>query len=187
MSGGPRAAFFTMFAISVILALSGDIQAQEAMPIKPGDRVRVTAPEYSRDLRPIGTVISFDADSLVVKVVGYRDPIAVPLAVLTQLEVFRAKRQIGKNALKGLGYGAAVGGLTGLIAGAEDDFVGPLYVAVFGAGFLGSIGLVLGALGALTGVIQSDYDWEDVPLDQIRVGILPKPGGGLAFSVSLAL
>ena len=176
-----RVGNISMLLIPFILTLSTDLIAQEALPIKPGDRVRVTSPEY--EWRPIGTVITLDADSLVVKVVGYRDPITLPLSVLTQLEVTRAKRPIGKNALVGLGAGAALGGLFGFIVAEEDDYFGPSDSAIIGAGFFGSIGLVF---GALTGVIPVDY-WEEVPLDQIRVGISPQPNGRLVFSVSLAL
>lgn len=157
--------------------------------IAPGDRVRVTAP--SMHLRKgVGTVAALQPDTLVLNTEQRTDALQVPLAVadMTKLEVHRGqKSQIGVGALTGFVVGAAAGVGIALAScsgdgcqwGTEDETV--LAAVVYGAG-----GGLLGALvGAMIGSIIRVDRWQDVPLDDIRVGPSPVTPDGVAVSVAL--
>ena len=171
----------------LMLALSADLIAQEAMPIKPGDRVRVKTKIIERSPWPhavydkiVGTVVGFRTDTLVLNVEGLSNPLTVPITSLNRLEVNRGQRRGGPlGAFIGLVSGAAFGWLLG---STEASLEGPPAEYV-GAVVFGGIGFVV---GAVVGPGTTDR-WEKVPLDKLRVGILPSYNRGLAFSVSLAL
>ena len=159
--------------------------------VAPGDRVRVTAP--SMHLRKgVGTVAALQRDTLVLNTEQRTDALQVPLAVadMTKLEVHRGQRsQIGVGALTGFVVGAAAGvGIALAICsedecrwGTEDETV--LAAVVYGAG-----GGLLGALvGAMIGSAIRVDRWQDVPLDDIRVGLSPVTPDGVAVSVTLRL
>ncbi len=150
-----------------ILAFTPLASATAQVPVRPGERVRVTHQPIcpagticlgpSPRQRSVGTFLAWKADTLVVQSNG--DTLALPLDSVTRLDVSRA-RGLSSN---GAAIGALVGG--GLGVAAE---LGPVGIA-FGAGvgaLLGTgsrarngagIGLLIGAAtGAVIGFASGD-------------------------------
>ena len=130
------------------------IAAQETLPVRVGDRVRVTAPGVNSGAV---TVVAVGNDTLVLG----RDVSTwgIPIASVTRLEVSRGRGLSGQGA----GIGAALGG--GFLLYASGDPVAGALGAGLGA-LLGSsprtrkvagIGLLIGALsGAFIGLASGD-------------------------------
>src|SRR5437879_1401649 len=100
-----------LVVISLTVAPLVTTASQEPPPLKPGDRIRVTAPRLS--LGPlVGTVAAFHADSpMVQRVTGTW---LLSLASLTRLEMSQGRRShaglgAGIGLLAGAGVGAAIG------------------------------------------------------------------------------
>ena len=140
-----------LFAILPVTPFTS-VTAQQRLPVKPGDRVRVTAPALGVS-KHAGVLAAMSTDTVAV------DTLRIPLASVTRLEVSRAR---GPSS-KGAAIGALVGG--GLGVAAE---LGPAGI-VFGAGvgaLLGTssrvrkragIGLLVGAAtGAVIGLASGD-------------------------------
>lgn len=169
---------------------SGNLLAQQNSPVVTGDRVRVSAPSVSEDPL-VGTVLVMDSDSCVIDVEGRYKPVAVPLTSLESVEVYRGQRSF---AAQGAAGGAIGGGIIGVGLAIkvchdwdacrwDNENKTLLVTVVAGVG-----GAVLGAgLGALVGAFSKTDSWEELPLDEIRVGPAPIVGDGFAVSVSLRL
>lgn len=171
-------------AILVVATLAGSpfaTAAAQSLPIKAGDRVRVTAP--GRGLHNLtGTFRTVRADTLVL------DSLRVPRASVTRLEVSRGRKS---NEGPGAVVGVVVGGLLGVVGGATgcagDGFTmatGQCALSVLGGGVVvGLVGLVFGQ--EIGRSIKTDR-WEQVPLDQLRVSFLPQVGGSFGVGLTVA-
>ena len=169
---------FTSLVFLFSLAVSIDLVAQETSPVVPGDRVRVTVLKN----KIVGTVVTFEADTLVMNVKNRAEPTAVPLASVKRLEVGRGKESnVRRNALIGLVVGA-VSGAIGTCLGEEGGDVSTapnnciLLSVLIGGGLGAGVGAALGAVKV--------EQWEEVPLERIRVGVSPHGDGGLTFTAS---
>ncbi len=171
-----------LLAGALVLTASIDLFAQQEPPVAPGDRVRVTAWSVVPG-RPVGTIVSLGADTCVVALEGRAEPLMLPLASVTRLEVSRGQRSnVGKGALTGGLIGTALGLLVGGYVSTDPEFFGEdafaKTVAVLG-GVGAGVGLLIGAMS------RSDR-WQEVPLDRLRVSTVPHRNGGLAIRVSVA-
>jgi len=163
--------------VLLAFAPSTDAIAQE-LTLQPGQRVRVTVP--SRDLhKHEDTFREIRGDILVL------ESMWSPLPEVTRLDVYRGRKSAaGTGAL----IGAAVGFTLGAIGGAamcSDPFFDCEPVA--GAVLMGTLtGALASGLGALVGLaIQSDR-WDEVPLDRVRVSVVPLRDGRFAFAMSVS-
>lgn len=168
-------------------AVTADLIAQQDLPVAPGARVRVTAPTVAEGI-VVGTVASAHSDTLVLEV-NEDSLLAIPLTAVTSLEVSEGQSSSA-------GYLAVLGGLVGIWAGAliassnvEESSSGGLGAPDFGgvvAVVGGAVaGLFVGAiLGAGIGSAIMTENWKDVPVDEIRVGLLPT-FDGIAVSASI--
>jgi len=161
-------------------AATADLIAQQVLPVAPGARVRVTAPTVAEGT-VVGTVASAHSDTLVLEV-NEDSLLAIPLTTVTSLEVSEGQ----SSSAGGL---AVVGGFVGIFAGAliassnvEESSSGGLA----GGGYereLATVGgavagLFVGAIvGAGIGSAIMTENWKDVPVDEIRVGLLPAADG----------
>lgn len=154
------------------LAQISGLIAQEGPQIVPGTRIRVTAPTVASD-RLVGTAMSLDVDTLVMKAEDWAAPLTVPIASVTRLDVSRGKVSRGKNALKGAGIGLLVGGAGGYVVEASvegDQAIAPIVGAIGGAvngsligasGKYATIGFLSGAVaGTLIGLAM-DKEGDD--------------------------
>ena len=177
----------------LLIAVSNNSHAQEEPPVTPGDRVRIKAPTIStRQFE--GEVVALRSDTLIIDAriwergrMQWRDqPQAkIPVASVDRIDISRGKKSnVGKGAITGGLIGAGIGLVIGIGAAAEDggffDF-GPEVVpaAVLAVGAYGA------GIGALIGLIMPGERWEEVPVDELRVGPSPVAPDGLALSATL--
>ena len=137
------------------------IQGQE-LRIKPGDRVRVTAPECELE-EAVGTVVSIEKERFTANVED-RD-IRCPFHALTQLDVSVGERKWWKPALVGAGLGVGIGTLGAWLIWqeewSENNWNPPFAQAVMFTLATITIGTVTGSeIGRRPGKDQ----WEEVRL-----------------------
>jgi hypothetical protein len=149
-----------------------------AQKVVPGQRVRIRVPT-KQELK--GKVITIRADTLTMQLMkpGPSSTLAIPFSSITELEI--SKGQQG-NTLKGAGFGLLGGGLMGLKArrGCGDNSQCDLvnWLIILGAG----AGVVIGGFFGSTIRVEK---WEKVPLDHLRLGIMPQHQGGILLSALL--
>ena len=165
----------TIFNILNVIIFSVPLVAQQqTLPesLLPGNRVRVTAPQFFQKIkiskssrkmaRVVGTVMAANADTLFLKVDNQYEPmiISVPFASLKGLWVSRGKKSK-------IGSGAGIGFLVGAIAGAaifyntgEEDNDFPQENAALTAVKIGIL------IGACIGSRMRGDSWEEVPLNR---------------------
>jgi hypothetical protein len=164
-------------------------------PLEPDTRIRVEACTPAC-LELVGTTYeSASADTLRVLTDAQPTPRSIPLASVRKLEIHRGRKSLGwwKGALAGAGFGAALGALM-WASGVEwsDEYIGMPEFSPFtdeprscGAECV-AIGATGGALlGALFGALIRTDRWEEVPLDQARVSVMPQHDG-VALGISVA-
>ncbi|NIM48165.1 MAG: hypothetical protein GTN78_20805 [Gemmatimonadales bacterium] len=171
-------------AVLLVVPFATAVAQQQPPPLEPGQRVRVTVP--TRDMnKHVETFRRLRGDTLVL------ESMRCPLSDVTRLEVHRGeKSKAGKGALFGGLVGAGLGVVASVVWAAHDcefiDNVGcegeEVAVMAGGTAILGAAGALLGAgVGAL---IQTDR-WEEVPLDRLRVSLVPQRDGfGIGASIS---
>jgi hypothetical protein len=147
-----------------------------------GSRVRVSAPAIS-GRRIVGTLTAFDDESLTLETKGRRDPLMIPRAAITRLDVSSGPRS---RALLGAGLGLAGGVLAGLASGPKCP-----------GGTTGSCGSALETailysallvpIGALIGTAHPGDRWEDAGWKHPHFGVSLLPGRGLGISVSASV
>ncbi|UCF21029.1 MAG: hypothetical protein JSU87_06470 [Gemmatimonadota bacterium] len=176
----------------LLIAASSGAQAQDKRTLAAGDRVRLTAPSVStRQFE--GEVVALRPDTLVVdariweraRMQWRQQEAMIPLQSLTALEISRGKKSnVGKGALTGGLIGAGIGLVIGIGAASEDGgFIefGPEVVPAAAV----TVGACGAGIGALIGLLSPGERWEEVPLDQLRVGPSPVAADGVAVSLSL--
>jgi hypothetical protein len=175
-----------MRAITSVLSLSvlvpfTSLQAQEPPTIEPGERVRVTAPDFGLQ-KSVGTCLSLSQGVMAFEPAG-SSQLTIPTGSMTGLEISRGRKS---NTLKGLGLGflggAALGAVIGLLVDEHGNDLAPWNAAVVGAAVFGAGGAVVGA--GIGTAIKTDR-WEEVPVDRLRVSLTPQRGGRLGIGLSL--
>jgi hypothetical protein len=160
-------AFFLAF---LVLAPLTDAIAQE-QPLQPGQLVRVTAPDLDMN-RHEETFQQVRGDTLVFT------SMRCPLSDVTRLEVYGGRkshrwRGAGIGFLAGYAVGFGLWHVTG--AGCYEYSSTSTCAATWGGGVGAVSGALLGAL--VGGSVWKTDGWEEVPLDRLRVGIVPEREG----------
>ena len=145
--------------------------------VVPGARVRINAPSVCKR-QVVGTLVTWDADTLVVEPQS-GTWLSIPHTSLMQLEVSLGKKSWGPRMAAGFLAGTLALGvytLTGERCYEDEDAASPVLVCA----------LLGGLPGALVGglIARADEKWQPVPLDRIRVGVIPQRHGGAMLSVS---
>ena len=148
----------------------------------PGARIRVSAQGLATT-QVVGTVVALHADTLVLAPQSGRGLLALPLESVQRLDVSRGRKSLA-------GAGAGIGGVIGAVSGAvwgaascaEPSFVAPEQCAIMGGLLVGAGGALL---GAVVGALSKTERWQEVPLDQLRVSVVPQRDGGFALQASL--
>ena len=168
-------------ATALALTASANLFAQEGLPVAPGDRVRVAAPG---NLWPrVCTVLALKDDTLVLDLGSRFPPIKSRLADVEQLEVSQGRKsRFGKGLAIGFLAGATAGAFAGLAS--DDDFFPAGVRAGVGAAVFGGLGLLI---GGVIGSANPSEQWQEVPLDHLRVSLTPQGRDGLTLAVSLRL
>lgn len=174
----------TSLAVVLLVTMSVELFAQLGSPVAPGDRVRVS--RIGNVPRVVCTVLALKADTLVLDAEDRVETLEVPLALVQKVEISRGKKS-------NTGWGAIAGGLIGALLGAagasswtdpwsgESGWGSDAGVVVLGVTAAGA------GIGALIGAATKTDRWEEVPLDDIRVGLSPVAPNGVAVSVALRL
>lgn len=151
--------------------------AQQSVGIGPGVRVRVTTATGHANVT--GSLLTLDENTITV--VDDGQPIKVPRALVTQLEVSMGRTQ--RHVLAGLLIGAAGGAIVGATHSpcvdtepcqtTQGQFVA-MSVAATAAG------------GAVIGYLWKSERWVGMPLDRVRVSVQPGfSGGGLGVLLTV--
>ena len=179
--------------------------AQDSLPVRAGDRVRVTGPEpcppntLCVGPRPVrrrtGVFVAYERDTLMLSGGPRSDQLAVPLTSITKLEVHRGQQPRGHTALRAVGglvsvaaLGAAMVGGIGLIVHATfnpfDKDLSELELEKDMLRFA-VIGGALGMIGGILGARMLVDRWEEVPLDRLRVNLGPQRDGRFGLGASV--
>ena len=183
-----------------ILAFGPLASATAQVPIRRGERMRVTRPPicpptYTVCVGPprqsVGTFWAWEADSLIMESNG--NALALALDSVTKLEVSQGQKS---HTIEGAIIGLLVGGVAGAAIGyashqeceSQGEFfscigdLGPESAALGGALVIGLGG---GVVGSLIGRSIKTDRWRQVPLDRLRVSFAPQRDGrfGLGLSV----
>ena len=166
--------------IGVIAFPFGNALAQDRpLTLGPGARIRITAPDLGIEKQEVrfGTL---RGDTLVVVA---DSTLTLPLASVVRLDAYQGQRS---NAWAGAGIGLVVGVGAGvaiaLMVRDEDCFCTKGEVAAAGGAIGAAAGILIGS--SIGAVIKTDR-WQEVTPDQLRVIVVPRPGG-LALGVSVA-
>ena len=156
---------------------------------EPGERVRLSA-DSAPSRWVVGVLLTQDADSFRLRVVGHPTPIAVARSRVTRLETSRGKR---RAVLEGATIGTGLGLITGVVVSsrtAESHACGGAFarlctvdveMRVFRGGAIGSA--LGGLLGAALGSAVKTERWDGMSLGGAHVALAPR-GAGLALSLT---
>jgi len=171
------------------LALLRPAECMQTPRLEPGSRIRFDAPSHGGRL--MGTLVSWESDTLVVKVDGDADGLQtiVPAHSVTRLDVRGERRMMPE--------GAALGLLAGIVLAAIAD---PNWVDENGdcttlpclayevSPNVDKRVAVLSVAGVLVGAFMGSQTktttWATVPLQVLHAG--PTPDGGLALGVRIS-
>jgi len=159
--------------------------ADEPRILEPGTRIRVTyvlpSSEAGDPIRLPGELVAF-TDTAIILDTYYEDSRTIRREQVIGLE--RSLHEYGRaeGATLGFGIGAATGILIGLASG--DDKPGFFSFTAEAKAMV--YGLLLAPVGTLIGFAAGSGErWENVPMDQVRLGFVqgPRGAGGLQVSV----
>jgi hypothetical protein len=167
--------------IGGFLLLTTLATADEEPPLGAGARVRVKMSNAQGSL--VGGLLALDNERLTLQIENEKAPRVLPRAEVTALAVSGGRRSRGRGALIGAGVGAVVGAVIGFAGGDDPDVdeggMTASQNAVEGAG-------IFGVMGALIGLaVPPGERWREVPLDRVRVSLLPVRGRGVRVSVAV--
>lgn len=145
--------------------------------LKPGARVRVKTSDFGNS-PVIGTLVSLNPEGIVTfkpdgknSIESERQPASFSMASIKQFEISKGTgMNRGLTVLKGLGIGAGLGTVGGIIlyAMASDDFLAVLFVPA---------GLIIGTpIGLLCGMVAAAVEqpterWQTVPVSRVRLSL----------------
>jgi len=181
----------SVIAVLLGFALPNGITAQERSPVVEGARVRVSATEFGGKWCT-GTLVEWSTDTLTVNcwrtVERSWEEAEFPLSSITSVEVSRGRKSnVGKGALIGgligAGAGLAIGLSTANVVEEATTIDEEASITIWSAVALGLVGA---GVGVLIGSASTGDRWEKVPLDRLKVSIVPTQGAVvLAFSMTL--
>jgi hypothetical protein len=167
-------------AVLLVVPFATTIAQEQVPPPEPGERVRVqSCTPVCQEIE--GTCEAMERDTLLVRTAEQEAPVPIPVGSLLKVEVQRGQR---RATLRGATTGLLVGAGGGALAGGIGDCGEWEQSAciLIGAGFFGVAGLFVG--GFIGSLVETDR-WEEVPLDQLRVSVMPgRDGVALAMSVA---
>jgi hypothetical protein len=155
--------------------------AQGFLWLKPGAKVRITAPTLGMS-ELIGRLQVLSGDTLVVQVEARRNGrlqvgvLQVPTPAIAKLDVTTGRRG---HWLEGAGIGFALGLALGAASG-EGSSDSHVEIPPPLAG-----GITLGILGAIIGQSIKSDKWSEVPLDHLRPRLIAGYGGQVGVGVAM--
>jgi hypothetical protein len=189
MQCGQSVRLGALMVIGLMVAPVATIAAQQAPPVKAGDRVRVIAPGVSGSPF-VGAVVALEADSLVVH--DSMDTWRLSLASVEKVDLSQGRKS---HALLGAGIGFVVGGgvaiavlYTGGSTSLCDQSANQDAMNSGECIGLTALGGAAGAgLGAIIGGLIRTERWQNIPLERLRVSLSPQAGGRLGLALAVVL
>jgi hypothetical protein len=176
---------YIILAITVFTLISpARAVAQDVLWLKPGAKVRMTAPTLGLSER-VGRVQELNGDTLVVQVNAMHrgqlrlELLDVPMSSMTKLDVTTGRRGHWRE---GAGIGFLAGALLGLASG--DDPSNEWFAYSAGEKALAG-GFVFGLIGTGVGALIKSDKWAEVPLDQVRPRLIAQQDGRVGLGLSL--
>ena len=170
-------------AVLLVVPFATAAAQEDGLPPQPGERVRLKAcSPVCEKLK--GTCAALSGDTLRLRTEDAAEPAAIPIASVMELEVQRGRKSNwATGAIVGFGLGAAAGAIAGAAVCADEACSGiSAGHAAFVAGAVGGAGFAI--IGTVLGALTKSDKWEEVPLDQLRVSVVPGHDGvGLRVSV----
>lgn len=135
--------------------------AQNQPEIKTGEHIRVKTTKLGSAWQE-GILVKIDRDSLVLNSNEDVTNISLPLSSLAKIQINRGRRSGG-------GTGAAIGFLTGAVLGFAVGYVvdcGDDCPPLQGGATLALVG---GLGGAIVGAVTKVDQWQEIPLEKVRL------------------
>ena len=169
-------------AVLLVLPLTTAVAQQQPPPLEPGTRVRITAPDLGIEKQQ-ATFQALRGDTLAVTA---DSAMALSLSSVTRLDVYQGRKSWGwwKGGLIGFFGGAGLGALVGASVDCQESALDSPEELCTGAGAVVGAGVGL-LVGAVAGALIKTDRWEEVPMDQLRLSLVPHDGG-LVLGISLA-
>lgn len=171
------------------LALLRPAECTQTPRIEPGSRIRFDAPSLGGRL--MGTVVSLESDTLIVRVDGDAAGLQtiVPADSVTRLDVRGERRMIPEGTALGLLAGIVLAAIADPNSVDENGECTTLPCLAYEVSpSLDTRVAVLSVAGVLVGAIMGSQTktttWATVPLQGLRVG--PTPDGGMALGVRIS-
>ncbi len=164
----------TALILSCLAVSSSSLTAQQPPPVKPGVRVRVTAPGL-RTSQLIGTHAGVRGGVLELEPDSAATTLGIPLASVVGLEISRGRKSNVAHYARWCGVvGAALGATVFLVDGQP---------VIRGAFVLGLSSLLL---GTTAGVLTKTELWEDIPRDQLPMLLVTRQDRRVSLGLSLS-
>jgi hypothetical protein len=167
--------YFAIAQLTLMPIASPNLLAQEVIAIEPGQIIRITVPELG--IRPqVGEFEAMDGGNLVVS--SASSTLQYPLSAVSRLELYGGRQS---HPWRSAGIGFLTGYATGFlvwVAAAEGCYEGASTAscaAVLGGGMGAITGTLIGAF--VGGVLVKTDRWDEVTLDGVRLGLIPRPDG----------
>ena len=168
----------TMLVVALVCGALGAVPTGP-YSLKPGSRVRITAPQLGGEPL-VGTLVGLEPDRILVKRGSSDLPTLIPRSSVVKLEVSGGRKsKTGRGAMIGLGVGAMPGLLLTFgdyNSDTHSSGPNPAAVAVIGAAG--------GALvGAAIGWALKTEEWKPA---EVAAAVAPLRGGGVGIGVRIA-
>ncbi len=190
---------FTAVLIALVAIPAVNLGAQENPTLEVGDLVRITAPDCGVD-EQVARYLRLFRDSLTVQA---DSALVLPVASVTQLDISRGFDN--GPTLVGVGIGAVAGIVIGIVLAPDENaefssgtptehrlpYIGDTINRGGSASMSGSVvGPIAGAfiggfVGGLIGKAFRKHEWEEFPLDRLRVSVVPRRAGTLSVGLSV--
>lgn len=150
-----------------------------------GERVRLSMDEPG-PTEMKGVLMGVEGSDLLITPDGGSEVVRVESSRIWRIQVSAGER---RQALKGLGYGAAGGAGLGIVLGLASSDDSDCGFICFSAGEMAAMGGIFlgitgGVVGLIAGALTTETTWNDVPMSTVRPSIMPSGSGGVAFGLS---
>lgn len=179
-----RAVLLPLLAVLLPLEAHGRLAAQETRALAVGTRVRVAHASACCVSPQLGTLVSLNADSLVLRPDGSATPLALPRGAVRSVEY---RRRTGSHIVGGAVVGLLVGGVAGAViaraAECDPSCTDEAGLAAMGGGATGALGGAV--VGAIFGAIMPRTVWRRAELPP-QLGFVPGRRGRFEGRLALA-
>ncbi len=179
--------------VALIVSIAAFTTTLPAQSVDPGQRVRIKSPLVQGEF----VIRSLAADSIVLEDRSGNAVHTIARSSINRMEVYAGRRSAGNRLIRGMGYGALIGGVPlAVLMYADGDALRcePPSGAFFyfcaeptaeekaAIGFIA--GAVLGSvIGGVFGLARSGERWQRLPLERV---VATQSGNGFTAGLSLS-